>query len=142
MRRQTGVATALLLLGLGLGLSLIGCAGAGGGLSAQESRALQVGETNAAVVPPLGVLYSRVRAPATADLPRRVGARRGVATTTQIATPPLPGIAPPIPLIAWGDASLEEAAADGGIQRITHMDYQLTVILMIWRRFELIAYGD
>src|SRR6056297_3626786 len=102
MRRQTGVATALLLLGLGLGLSLIGCAGAGGGLSAPERRAL------------------------------RVGARRGVATTTQIATPPLPGIAPPIPLIAWGDASLEEAAADGGIERITHMDYQLTVILMIW----------
>lgn len=125
-----------------LGLSLTGCAGGGAGRAAQQGAVSRVSNTSAAVIPPLGVLYSRVRAPVTSDVPSRVGKRRGMATTRQIATPPIPGVAPAIPLVAWGDASMEEAAADGGIREVSHMDYRLTIILMFWRRFDLIVYGD
>jgi hypothetical protein len=129
---------ALLLL---LGLSLFGVPGCTGA-SIQRSVAGEIGNTKAAVIPPLGIFFSQVRAPVGARTPTRIGPRRGVASVNQIAIPPIPGLTPSIPLFSWGDASEEEAARRGGLEKVSHLDYELTVVMMVYRRFTLIAYGD
>jgi len=94
------------------------------------------------VIPPLGVLYTRVRAPVSSGAPADLGSRRGESSVIQLAIPPIPGVVPAVPIAAWGHASREAAARDGGIESISHMDYELTTVLMVWRRFKLIAYGE
>lgn len=132
----------LLFLGVFLCLTSAGCVG--GGTNAQRQGLLTVGDTKAAVLPPLGILWSRVRAPLNAGAPKEIGVRRGEATANQIAIPPLPfpGMTTGVPLVSWGDASQAEAARDGGLQDVSHMDYELTTFLMFFRRFKLIAYGE
>ena len=44
-------------------------------------------------------------------------------------------------LVAWGDASAEAAAKDGGITIIEHVDYEYMNILFIYQRFTTIAHG-
>jgi len=125
-----------------LGLLVMGSVGCGSGMVGRRAALLRVGDTKAAVIPPLGIVYTKVRAQVTAGTPGAVGSRRGESSVIQLATPPLPGIAPPVPLVAWGHASMEAAAKDGGIESVSHMDYELTTVLMVWRRFKLIAYGE
>jgi hypothetical protein len=139
--REGTIGLALGALILSLALGSIGCAG-GTGMAGRRAAVLRVGDTKAAVIPPLGILYSHVRAPLMAVAPSHLGTRRGEASVIQLATPPLPGIAPPIPLVAWGDASMEAAAGNAGIRDVTHMDYELTTVLMVWRRLTVITYGD
>jgi len=133
---------ALLFMGVFLCISVVGCVG--GGTNAQRGALLTVGDTKAAVLPPLGIFWSRVRAPVNAGAPKEIGVRRGEATVHQIAIPPLPmfGLNSSIPLVSWGEASQSEAARNGGLQDVNHLDYELTTIFMFFRRFKLIAYGE
>ena len=116
----------------------------GGGTVAQRVFTVQIGDSAAAVIPPLGIVWSKVRAPVSAGAPGAVGPAKGRATVHQIALPPLPinGLQSGTPLVSWGDASKEAAARDGGLAAIDHLDYELTTILMLYRRFTLIAYGE
>ncbi len=127
----------VLILAVALIGGLSGC-----GNNPGRAVAFYIYNTGVAVLPPPGLLYTNVRAPVTAQAPASLGTRSGSATVNQIAIPPIPGIMPAIPLISWGDVSKEEAARNGGLTDVTHMDYQLTSILMFYRRFKLTAYGN
>jgi hypothetical protein len=83
----------------------------------------------APVVPPLGLVYTNVRAPLA---PRgEVGSRRGVSEATSI-----------LGLISLGDASVKAAASNGGIRDVKLVDYEYTNVLLIFQRYTTIAYGD
>jgi hypothetical protein len=96
-----------------------------------------------AVIPPQGLLYSNVKAPLTAG-ETSFGPKRGRATSHQIGLPPLPfpGLAMGLDLFGWGDSSKQSAAANGGLARVEHMDYELQVYLFVYRRFTTEAYGN
>jgi TRL-like protein family len=102
-----------------------------------------VAAVGAPVIPPLGLLYTNLRAPLSLDS-TSFGAKRGTAVSHQIGLPPLPfpGTVLGLDLFAWGDASPARAAANGGITTVRHTDYELTVVLWIYRRFTLQVYGD
>lgn len=97
----------------------------------------------APVLPPPGFVYTNRKAPLSFG-PTDFGSKSGRATSSQIGLPPLPfpGLTMGLDLFAWGDASEQAAAADGGMTEVKHTDYQLEVFLMIYRRFTLEAHGD
>jgi len=102
-----------------------------------------VGRFKTAVVPPLGILYSHVKAPAFANaVDASFGTKRGEATMYAIGLPPIPSIAPAIDLVTWGDGSEKKAAEDGGITNVTYVDYEARVVLMFFRQLKIVAYGD
>jgi len=104
-----------------------------------------VTNTKAAVIPPPGVIFMKSTAPLMAAAPQRpIGSRQGTATSHSIGLPPLPfpGLMTGVNLISWGDASVETAQSNGGIEDASHSDYESMVVLMVYRRMKVIAYGD
>ena len=83
--------------------------------------------------PPIGAVFSDIQAPLTTELHGQpTASRRGEASTESI-----------LGLVSWGDCSLEEAARDGGLTTIQYCDYAYqNVILGIYQKFTVIAYGD
>lgn len=132
----------VLALGLLLALStLCGCA-------ATTQRALSVnralyGDLKAPVMPPAGVVWTSYRAPLDVG-PTDFGSKTGRATSHQIGLPPLPfyGLTRGVSLFAWGDASKETAARQGGITEIEHADYRLQIFVFVYKRFTTEVYGD
>ena len=55
---------------------------------------------------------------------------------------PFPGLALGLTLFSWGDASIETAARNGGVQKVEHVDYELEVFLSVYRRTTAEVYGD
>ena len=49
---------------------------------------------------------------------------------------------PPVALFSPGDMSEKTSAAKGGITKVTHTDYEITVVLVFFRRVILITYGE
>ena len=45
-------------------------------------------------------------------------------------------------LVATGDASIQEAAANGGLRKIHHVDHQMTNFLGIFATYKTIVYGE
>lgn len=46
-------------------------------------------------------------------------------------------------MVAWGDAGVEAAAREGGIQTVQHLDVERYVLLFgLYMRVTTIAYGD
>ena len=110
-----------------LSLGLTGC----GGLA----------DFRAPVVPPQGAIMTDVCAPLTADFDRTpVCAKEGTASTYFVRIP--------ITLLshwltfAWGDGDIKTAAANGGLKTIAYADYQSLVILGVYGRFTVKAYGE
>jgi len=135
--RKLSIAIASFVLAVGL----TGCAGT----PPSRVLAFSVTNTKASVIPPPGMIYMRSRAPLKAGAPRQpFGSRQGTATAHSIGLPPLPfpGLETGIVLFGWGDASLETAQSNGGISESTHSDYESVVVLMLYRRMKVIAYGD
>lgn len=96
-----------------------------------------VARTRAPVVPPLGVLFSNLRAPMQVHFEdTTLGPKRGTAQITYIMEPFL-GTS-----YAWGDASIEEAARDGQISTVHHADYEMLSVLGLYVRYTTYAYGD
>jgi hypothetical protein len=97
----------------------------------------------APVIPPQGLLYTRLRAPLSLEAVG-FGAKRGTAVSHQLALPPLPfpGLWTGLDLFAWGDASLRAAAENGGIREVQGADYELMVVLLVYRRFTSEVYGN
>jgi hypothetical protein len=125
-----------------LGLLLFGCAGGAGRLGA--AGVVQVSDFKSAVVPPPGIVYSDFKAPQRAATAGTLGTRKGTAMVQSIGLPPLPfpGLSTGVNLFSWGDASTEEAKRDGGVSRVTHVDYDFRMILMIYRRYTTEVYGN
>jgi len=98
---------------------------------------------SAPVIPPLGIFYTNVHPPLSLG-PTNFGTKRGVAVSHQLGLPPLPlpGLVTGLDLFAWGDASEKTAAANGGITTVRHADYELRVVLWLYRTFTIDVYGD
>ena len=111
--------------------------------SPSRQAAFFVTRTKAAVIPPVGLIYSNVAAPVIAGVSGKpLGPRVGRSSVNSIAIPPNPFGIPAVGLFTWGDMSQKTSAANGGIAKVTHADYEMTVILMFFRRVTLVAYGE
>jgi hypothetical protein len=85
----------------------------------------------------MGLLYTQIRAPLTTDFEEtRVGTKRGISSAFWVWEP-FVGVG-----IGWGAANVEEAVRAGGIREVTHLDYEMTVVLVVFQRFRVIAYGE
>ena len=80
--------------------------------------------------PPAG-LVSVTRAPLSTEGNWNVGSKRGEASSTSW-----------LGLYASGDCSINAAAENGGLQAITHVDYEYTNIIGIWQKATVIVYGE
>ena len=95
------------------------------------------------MAPPPGIIYSHYKAPLDIQ-PGTLGSKKGSASVHQIGLPPLPlpGLAAGLDLFSWGDASVKQAATNGGIRNVHQTEYDYRVILMIYREFTTEVYGD
>jgi hypothetical protein len=83
-----------------------------------------------AMSPVTGFVYSDVKAPLVAtnhDNSSKVG--RALCTSI-------------LGIVAQGDASIQAAAAAGGITQIHHVDYECWSILGFYAKFTTVVYGD
>lgn len=86
----------------------------------------------APVVPPQGFVYTGYKAPLDLDQNKTaVATKSGRASTITI-----------LGMVAFGDASIEAAARDGGIQTIESADYQFTSVLGFFQQYTTIVYGN
>ncbi len=132
--RKAGILTCCLAL-----LALIGCVSG----SPSRQAAFFITRTKAAVIPPVGLLYSGVTAPVAAGVSGKpLGSRVGRASANSIAIPPNPFGIPAVGLFTWGDMSEKASAANGGITKVSHADYEMMVVLMFFRRITLVTYGE
>ena len=91
----------------------------------------------APVVPPQGIVFTHYRAPLTTDFDRTTpGPKEGRASTVFVFEPFL-GTS-----YAWDDASVETAAANGGISTVRCADYEWLQVLGCFGQLTVIAYGD
>jgi hypothetical protein len=85
----------------------------------------------APVVPATGIVYSDFKAPLTSEYDgQAIEAKTGEAESASI-----------LGLIAYGDCSIEAAAADGGLSTVTHCDYSFFNVMGVYQRFTVIAHG-
>jgi predicted small lipoprotein YifL len=86
----------------------------------------------APVVPPLAAVYTSVSAPLDTDLQEtKLGPKKGEASCMSI-----------LGLVAVGDASIREAAKNGGITTIQAADYKFVNVLGVYQEFTTIVYGE
>lgn len=80
-----------------------------------------------------GCLYSHVAMPFDTNLDKTVlGQKQGRASMQSVLW-----------LVAWGDASTNAAAKQGGITTINHMDTEvLNILFGLYTRTTFIVYGD
>lgn len=112
---------------LAMGVFLGGCAS-----SAYGSAVIPV-------KPPLGFIYGSHRAPLQTDFEATpLGSKVGTAKTKYFQDPIFTGL----PIAAWGNAGIEEAAKEGQITTVTHVDYEILNVLGIYMEFTVRAFGD
>ncbi|MGK7396055.1 MAG: TRL-like family protein [Candidatus Cyclobacteriaceae bacterium M3_2C_046] len=80
--------------------------------------------------PVLGSIYTDVQAPLAATS-NSVGTKVGTAEATSI-----------LGIVATGDASINQAAKNGNITSISHVDYHATSILGVYATFTVMVYGE
>lgn len=90
--------------------------------------------------PPPGFIYDHVQAPLDVNYHSDVIAKPGKIGESKSQYVSLWIIAPVLSF-GWGDASVETAAADGGIKEVQHVDYERKQILGIYSEFTIRAYG-
>lgn len=80
-----------------------------------------------------GCVYSSVVQPLDRDVQEtRIGSKTGRSTLHIVGW-----------MVAWGDAGVEAAAADGDITVIHHLDVERRLVLFgLYSRLTTIAYGD
>ncbi len=84
------------------------------------------------IMPPAGLLYSNIEAPASLSIAgQNLGTRRGEASCVSV-----------LGLIAWGDCSAKAAADAGSIAELKHLDYSYTNVLLVWQSLTTVAYGN
>ncbi|MHC4514685.1 MAG: TRL-like family protein [Planctomycetota bacterium] len=86
----------------------------------------------APVVPPVGGLYSDIKAPMDIDFNKTaVASKSGEAMATTI-----------LGLVATGDCSINAAAKNGGITTIESADYKYFNVLGVYQTFTTIVHGN
>jgi hypothetical protein len=95
------------------------------------------------IVPGRALLYEAYQAPLQADFDDTIlGPKYGESSTfyfNVIVVSWILGI--PVDF-AWGDASVEAAAREGAILRVTHVDYSVLTVLGMFGRITMRAYGE
>jgi len=90
------------------------------------------------VRPPTGLLMTELSAPLTTNFHRTpVCAKQGSVETTFFREPILTGLS-----FSWGEAGIREAAANGGLTTVEYADYHVTIVLGIFGKFKVTAYGQ
>jgi len=91
-------------------------------------------------MPPVGTLFTNVKAPESAStLALRTGNMDKVGTSKKGAS----SASAFLGLISVGDASIQAAMENGGITQIHHVDYETTLILGgVFHRLTTIVYGE
>lgn len=92
------------------------------------------------LVPPPGLLYSEIKVPLTLDAPSvEIGPadKRGESHTRFLWIPPFRPVT-----FAWATAAVKEAAQEGRISRIKHVDYEFFGMLLVYGEYKVIVYGD
>jgi hypothetical protein len=92
---------------------------------------LSVGLSACATYIPAGVLYT--------DAKGAVSAAGGEISYTKIGIAEAKSV---FSLVAWGDASIQTAAKNGGITKIKYVDYEVNNVLGIFGKYQTIVYGD
>lgn len=92
--------------------------------------ALLAGCAAYSISPVTGIAYTEVKAPMTAT-----SAEKG----TKVGTAMIQSI---LGLVAVGDASIETAMKNGGITKVSHVDYFSKSILGIYATFTVYVYGE
>lgn len=80
-----------------------------------------------------GCFFANIREPLDTDLQQtKLGAKSGKAANHQV-----------LGLFAWGDASTQAAAANGGITTLNHADSEwFSVLWFVYGRQTTVVYGD
>lgn len=87
--------------------------------------------TGCATPLPWGVIYTEIKQPiAVGDKPV-LGTKTGRAMSTSV-----------LGIVATGDASISTAARNGGITRISHVDYEVRNILGLIGEYTTVVYGE
>lgn len=91
------------------------------------------------VAPPGGVLLTYHSAPLQTNFAATpVGSRKGEAEVHFLREPFFTNL----PLATWGDASLEAAMREGGIQTVHYVDYEVLSVLGIYVQLTLRVSGE
>jgi hypothetical protein len=91
------------------------------------------------VAPPAGLILAYQSAPLETNFEATpVGSKTGTAEVRFLREPFFTNL----PLVTWGDASLEAAAREGGIQTIHYADYELLQVLGIYVQLTVEVSGD
>ncbi|RKY16182.1 MAG: TRL-like protein family [Planctomycetota bacterium] len=77
-----------------------------------------------------GFVYSEMTTPGYAS-DEDLGTKSGVSAAESF-----------VGIVAVGDASIAAGAADGGISKVTHVDYHTFSILGVYAKFECFVYGE
>jgi len=110
------------------------CAGCSS-LGAQDPRLLS---WKAPIEPPGGLLYTSYCAPLTGDVNKvHVGGKMGQAKTRYIAYPFSRALS-----VAWADASIKEAAKNGGLTKVEYADYEGFWVLGVYAELQVTVHGE
>lgn len=86
----------------------------------------------APVQPPMAGVFTNVEAPLDTDMEKTpVSSKRGEASAHNILW-----------LVSWGDASIQRAAEQGGIETIHHADYKFLYVLGIYSQYTTVVQGE
>ena len=97
-----------------------------------------VGRQKTPVMPPTGIIVTAYNAPLTVDfdeVPTRN--RKGSVSSWYLREPFLTNLD-----FAFGDVSLDAAARNGKLSKVSYADYHTLQILGIFGRFTITAYGE
>lgn len=110
-------------------LALLGCA----------SLAIGCAPISVPLQPPSGFVFAHFTAPLDTRFEATpAGSKVGSAELRFLREPFFTNL----PIITWGDASLESAVASAGIQKIHYADYELLNVLGIYVQFTVEVHGD
>ena len=89
--------------------------------------------------PPLGVVFTQVKAPLMVNQKHTPVAQASGSVSSSCVRIPNPWV----PLsVAWEDCSVDKAAKAGGITDVHYADYEFFSVLGIYNRMTVTAYGD
>jgi len=96
------------------------------------------------VRPPYGVIFTNYQAPLQTDMGREgatlapANLRHGVSETHRLGLP----LQYAAYSVAWGDAAIRAAAANGGITKVYFADYETFMLLGVYTDFRVHVYGE
>jgi len=87
--------------------------------------------TGCATPVPLGVIYTELKQPVAVGDKPVMGTKTGRAMSTSV-----------LGIVATGDSSITAAARNGGITKISHVDYEVRNILGLIGEYTTVVYGE